>query len=38
MVNRCQAVGVGIIIDAVIDHMTNYLSLGSANRRLAWMS
>jgi len=28
MVNRCQAVGVGIIIDAVIDHMTNYVSLG----------
>ena len=28
MVNRCQAAGVGIIVDAVINHMTNYPSPG----------
>jgi alpha-amylase len=28
MVNRCGAVGVGIIVDAVINHMTNYPSPG----------
>ena len=28
MVNRCNAVGVGIIVDAVINHMTNYPSPG----------
>ncbi len=28
MVNRCNAVGVGIIADAVINHMTNYPSPG----------
>jgi len=28
MVTRCQAVGVGIIVDAVINHMTNYPSPG----------
>jgi alpha-amylase len=28
MVNRCQAAGVGIIVDAVINHMTNFPSPG----------
>ena len=28
MVNRCNAVGVGIILDAVVNHMTNYPSPG----------
>jgi alpha-amylase len=28
MVNRCKAVGVGIIVDAVINHMTNFPSPG----------
>src|SRR5712691_907682 len=28
MVNRCNAVSVGIIVDAVINHMTNYPSPG----------
>jgi len=28
MLNRCNAVGVGIIVDAVINHMTNYPSPG----------
>ncbi len=28
MVSRCNAVGVGIIVDAVINHMTNYPSPG----------
>ena len=28
MVNRCNAVGVGIYVDAVINHMTNYPSPG----------
>ncbi|MGI9078354.1 MAG: alpha-amylase [Gemmatimonadaceae bacterium] len=28
MVNRCKAVGVGIYVDAVINHMTNYPSPG----------
>ena len=28
MVNRCNAAGVGIIVDAVINHMTNYPSPG----------
>jgi len=28
MVNRCNAVGVGIIVDAVINHMTNFPSPG----------
>jgi alpha-amylase len=28
MVNRCHAAGVGIIVDAVINHMTNYPSPG----------
>ncbi|HEV2749054.1 MAG TPA: alpha-amylase family protein [Gemmatimonadales bacterium] len=28
MVNRCQVAGVGIIVDAVINHMTNYPSSG----------
>ena len=28
MVNRCKAVGVGVIVDAVINHMTNFPSPG----------
>lgn len=28
MVNRCQAAGVGIVVDAVINHMTNFPSPG----------
>ena len=31
MVNRCNAVGVGIIVDAVINHMTNYPSPGTGS-------
>src|SRR5439155_7326565 len=32
MVNRCKAVGVGIIADAVINHMTNYPSPGLGSK------
>ncbi|PYO69606.1 MAG: ATPase, partial [Gemmatimonadetes bacterium] len=31
MVQRCQAVGVGIYVDAVINHMTNYPSPGTGS-------
>jgi alpha-amylase len=31
MVNRCRAVGVGIIVDAVINHMTNFPSPGTGS-------
>jgi len=31
MVNRCRAAGVGIIVDAVINHMTNYPSPGAGS-------
>jgi alpha-amylase len=31
MVNRCQAAGVGIYVDAVINHMTNYPSPGTGS-------
>jgi alpha-amylase len=31
MVNRCKAVGVGIIVDAVINHMTNFPSPGTGS-------
>jgi alpha-amylase len=36
MVNRCQAVGVGIIVDAVINHMTNYPSPGVGSNGTAY--
>jgi alpha-amylase len=36
MVNRCQAVGVGIIVDAVINHMTNYPSPGTGSNGTAY--
>ncbi len=36
MVNRCQAVGVGIIVDAVINHMTNYPSPGVGSAGTAY--
>ncbi|HEV8266526.1 MAG TPA: alpha-amylase family protein [Gemmatimonadales bacterium] len=31
MVNRCRTAGVGIIVDAVINHMTNYPSPGTGS-------
>jgi alpha-amylase len=36
MVNRCQAAGVGIIVDAVINHMTNYPSPGVGSNGTAY--
>jgi len=36
MVNRCQAVGVGVIVDAVINHMTNYPSPGVGSNGTAY--
>jgi alpha-amylase len=36
MVNRCRAVGVGIIVDAVINHMTNYPSPGVGSAGTAY--
>ena len=36
MVNRCQAVGVGIYVDAVINHMTNYPSPGVGSNGTAY--
>ncbi len=36
MVNRCAAVGVGIIVDAVINHMTNFPSPGVGSNGTAY--
>jgi alpha-amylase len=36
MVDRCGAVGVGIIVDAVINHMTNYPSPGVGSNGTAY--
>ena len=36
MVNRCKAVGVGIIVDAVINHMTNFPSPGVGSNGTAY--
>lgn len=36
MVSRCQAAGVGIIVDAVINHMTNYPSPGVGSNGTAY--
>ena len=36
MVTRCQAAGVGIIVDAVINHMTNYPSPGIGSNGTAY--
>ncbi|HMH83287.1 MAG TPA: alpha-amylase family protein [Gemmatimonadales bacterium] len=36
MVQRCQAVGVGIYVDAVINHMTNYPSPGVGSNGTAY--
>lgn len=36
MVNRCGVVGVGIIVDAVINHMTNYPSPGIGSNGTAY--
>ena len=36
MVNRCQAVGVDIIVDAVINHMTNFPSPGVGSNGTAY--
>ncbi|HLZ45697.1 MAG TPA: alpha-amylase family protein [Gemmatimonadales bacterium] len=36
MVNRCNAVGVGIIADAVINHMTNFPSPGTGSNGTAY--
>jgi alpha-amylase len=36
MVSRCNAVGVGIIVDAVINHMTNYPSPGVGSNGTAY--
>lgn len=36
MVNRCRAAGVGIIVDAVINHMTNYPSPGVGSNGTAY--
>ncbi len=36
MVNRCQAAGVGIYVDAVINHMTNYPSPGVGSNGTAY--
>lgn len=36
MVSRCKAKGVGIIVDAVINHMTNYPSPGTGSNGTAY--
>jgi alpha-amylase len=36
MVNRCKAAGVGIIVDAVINHMTNFPSPGIGSNGTAY--
>src|SRR5262245_21077710 len=36
MVTRCKAVGVGIIVDAVINHMTNFPSPGVGSNGTAY--
>ncbi|MGA2383282.1 MAG: alpha-amylase family protein [Gemmatimonadales bacterium] len=36
MVSRCKAVGVGIYVDAVINHMTNYPSPGTGSNSSAY--
>ncbi len=36
MVNRCRAAGVGIIVDAVINHMTNFPSPGVGSKGTAY--
>ncbi len=36
MVNRCKVVGVGIIVDAVINHMTNFPSPGIGSNGTAY--
>jgi alpha-amylase len=36
MVNRCRAVGVGIYVDAVINHMTNFPSPGEGSNGTAY--
>lgn len=36
MVNRCRTAGVGIIVDAVINHMTNYPSPGVGSNGTAY--
>jgi len=36
MVNRCRTAGVGIIVDAVINHMTNYPSPGIGSNGTAY--
>jgi len=36
MVSRCKAVGVGIYVDAVINHMTNYPSPGTGSNGSAY--
>jgi len=36
MVNRCKAAGVGIIVDAVINHMTNFPSPGVGSNGTAY--
>src|SRR6185503_2027017 len=36
MVNRCRAAGVGIIVDAVINHMTNFPSPGVGSSGTAY--
>jgi alpha-amylase len=36
MVNRCRAAGVGIIVDAVINHMTNFPSPGVGSNGTAY--
>ena len=36
MVNRCKTAGVGIIVDAVINHMTNYPSPGVGSNGTAY--
>ncbi len=36
MVNRCKAAGVGIIVDAVINHMTNFPSPGTGSNGTAY--
>jgi alpha-amylase len=36
MVSRCQAAGVGILVDAVINHMTNYPSPGVGSNGTAY--
>ena len=36
MVNRCKAVGVGIVVDAVVNHMTNFPSPGVGSNGTAY--